>query len=228
MAGLCLMGEEKYGEALPYFEHALTVNPDDPVARANQAGCLLNLGRTADAEAAYRQAVALDPAAPEAVAHLARLLRERGDFAGAVEVIDGALSAGGDRDPRWSLERGLAYAAAGRLEAALADFLAAASADEHLPAGDAGSAGDLVPAALENAAQAAYQLRRFPQAAGLYRRLADLDPARPGPWKTLGAIQLYDLHDPAAARASFQRALAVETDAAERAQIEGLLAELPK
>ena len=167
------------------------------------------------------------------MANLARLLRERGDLAGAVEVVGRAIAAARPAgsataagapagDPRWLLERGLAHTAASRLEAALADFLAAADAATRRPA------TEVVPIAVENAAQAAYRLGRFPKAAGLYRRLADLDPACPDPWKTLGAIQLYDLHDPAAARASFQRALAVEIDAAERAQIEALFAGLPK
>ena len=216
MAGLCLMDGERYAEALPYFEHAVAVSPDDVVARADQAGCLLKLGRTGEAEAAYRQALDRDPTAAEAVANLARLLRERGDDPGAADVVGRAIEAAGPSgaDPRWLVERGLAFADSGHLEPALTDFLTAADANRH----------DSV--ALENAAQAAYHLGRVDQAVDLYRRLADLDPKRSGPWKTLGAIQLNDLEDPVGARASFQRALAVETDPAERSQIQELLGEL--
>jgi tetratricopeptide (TPR) repeat protein len=80
--------------------------------------------------------------------------------------------------------------------------------------------------ALENAARAAYRLGRVEQAAGLYRRLAELDPGQAGPWKTLGALRLYELSDPAGARRAFERALAVESDPAERARLEELLAEI--
>ncbi|MEM7482176.1 MAG: sulfatase-like hydrolase/transferase [Acidobacteriota bacterium] len=213
MAGICLMGEGKYAEALPYFEQAVSVHPDSTIARANLAGCLLRLDRRAEAEAAYRETLKRDAGVPQAVANLARLLREKGDLSGALQVMSKGFAAGGEHG-RWYLERGLIQAAAGRVAPAFEDFERAV---------------ELEPThreALENAALAAYRLRRPARAATLYRRLAEVSPGNSAPWKTLGAIQLYELADPAAARSSFERALALERDPAQRAELEALLAEL--
>lgn len=213
LAGGCLVEAGEGAAAVPYFEHAVETFPGSAAARAGLGGALLLAGRTAEAEAAYRRALEADPGQPEAVANLARLLRERGAAGEAAAVLAAAFATGGDHSGWWR-ERGLLAAARGDLEAARADFLAAAEAD---PADRA---------ALENAARAAYRLGRPAEAAALYRRLAELDPARPGPWKTLGAIQLHQLGDRAAARESFRRALEVETDPADRRELEELLGEL--
>ncbi|MEM7052394.1 MAG: sulfatase-like hydrolase/transferase [Acidobacteriota bacterium] len=215
MAGICLMGQGKYAEALPYFEQAVAVHPDSTIARANVAGCLLRLGRRDEAEVAYRDTLERDPGVPQAVANLARLLREKGDTAAALGVLEAGFAAGGNHG-RWYLERGLSLATAGNVARAAEDFERALAADP------------LDLEALENAARAAYHLRRPRRAADLYRRLAERTPGRSDPWKTLGAIQLNDLNDLRAARQSFERALAVERDPVQRAELSELLAELPR
>jgi tetratricopeptide (TPR) repeat protein len=141
------------------------------------------------------------------------MLRERGAADEALSVLAAGFQAGGDT-ASWHLERGLAYVAKDDLTRALPEFLAVVAAEPDNRAG------------LENASQAAYHLGRLADAVALYRRVADLDPSQPGPWKTLGAVQLYGLGDGAAARESFQRALAVETDPADRAELAALLAEI--
>ncbi len=82
------------------------------------------------------------------------------------------------------------------------------------------------PIPLENGARAAYQLHRPREAVELYDRLLRLAPSRLDLWKTAGAIYLYDLDDKAAALRCFRHALALETDAAERAKLESLVREL--
>jgi tetratricopeptide (TPR) repeat protein len=213
MAGICRMGEGEYEAALPYFRHAVQVHPQSTIARANLAGCLLRLGRREEAESAYRETLALDPAVPQAVANLARLLREAGRPKEAMAVLEAAFAAGGSQVP-WFLERGLLYAEARRLPRALADFERVLQAE---PAN---------PTALGNAARAAYLLGDARRAAALYTRLVTLEPGGLEAWKTLGAIQLYELGDVAGARSSFTRALALETDPAERRELEEILEEL--
>jgi Flp pilus assembly protein TadD len=121
---------------------------------ANAAGCLLELGRRAEAEKELRHALALDPTQPESAAVLARLLRERGAGQDAIRVLDGALAAG-SHAPEVVLERGVALASAGRLAEALRDFHEAARRSPTNP----------LP--LENGARAAYQLHRAREAVEL-------------------------------------------------------------
>ncbi|MDX1999084.1 MAG: sulfatase-like hydrolase/transferase [Thermoanaerobaculia bacterium] len=213
LAGTCLRETGRLDNALALFRQAAKESPLSPLPAVNAATVLVRLGRPKEAEAEFRRTLALDPALAEAAAGLARLLGERGDAAGAESVLDAAVAAG-CRDRDVFLERGLLRARAGRLEPALADFREAA---RRAPA-------DPVP--LENAARAAYQLGRVRDAAQLYERLLRLVENRVDLWKTLGAIQLYELNDPTAALPTFRRALMLESDPVERGQLEALIREL--
>ena len=177
------------------------------------AGCLLDLGRKAEAEREYRRALALDPAQAVAASNLARLLRQKGDRKGAQEVLDTALRAG-THEPEVFLERGVTRAESGNLEGGLADFR---EASRRSPAN---------PVPLENAARAAYDLKRFRESALIYEQLLRLSPNRADLWKTTGAIYLYELEDKAAALRCFRRALILETDPGERAKLEAVVKEL--
>ncbi len=213
MAGVCLMRQEAYAEALPYFEHAVAMHPEAPVPHANRAGCLLKMGRTKEAEAAYETAIELDPSNAEAVANLAVILRQHGRARAALELLARALAQTPGRAV-WRVEEGLTHAALEQLAPALASFEKALELEPD----------NLL--ALENGARAAFHLGRARRAAALYRRLLTLVPERGDLWKTLGAIELEGLEDLAAARASFEHALRLEKDPAERAELEALLREL--
>ena len=177
---------------------------------ANAAGSLLALGRRAEAEREYRKALTLDPTLAEAAANLARILRQRGDRDGALAVLAGAIAAGSHGSEVY-LERGTALAEAGEVAAALGDFREAARRNPT----------DTV--ALENAARAAFHLGRGREAAQTYEALLRLAPERGEVWKTLGALYLEVLGEAAEAERCFRRALLLERDPAQRAELEALL-----
>jgi len=79
---------------------------------------------------------------------------------------------------------------------------------------------------IENAARTAYDLKRYKESAQLYEQLLRIAANRADLWKTTGAIYLYDLDDKEAALRCFRRALNLESDPAERNQLEGLVKEL--
>ncbi len=213
LAGECLRDTGQHDKALALFRRAAEENPLSAVPVASVAGSLLKLGKASEAEREYRHALALDATQPESASNLARLLRDRGERAEALRVLDAALDAG-CHAPSVFAERGLLRAEAGKLEPALADFREAARRNP------------TDPAPLENAARAAYQLGRFREAEQTYAALLRLRPDRGDLWKTVGAIELYQLDDKEAALRSFREALRLETDPSERAAIERLLHEL--
>jgi len=213
LAGLCLKEAGRVESALNLFQKAAKENELSPVPVANAAGAFLALGKKQDAEREYRHALTLDPTLPEAAANLAKLLRERGDRAGAAAILDTALK-GGTHSPEVYLERGLARAESGNLSGALTDFREASHRD---PAN---------PVPLENAAKAAYQLHQVRVSAQLYEDLLRLAPQRTDLWKTLGAIYYFELADKPNALRAFRQALLLERDPAERGKLEAMVREL--
>jgi choline-sulfatase len=213
LAGFCLRQAGRTESALNLFQRAAKENDLNAVPIADAAGCLLDLGRKPEAEKEYRRALALDPALSEAATNLARLLRQRGERKEAQEVLDRALRAGA-HEPEIYLERGVARAEAGNLESALGDFREAA---RRAPAN---------PVPLENAARAAFDLKKFRDSALLYEQLLRIAPNRGDLWKTEGAIYLYELEDKTSALRCFRRALMLEGDAGEKAKLEELVKEL--
>src|SRR5262249_40725037 len=156
-------------------------------------------------EREYRHALALDPTLAEAAANLARLLRERGDRPGAAAVLDRAL-AGGAHAPEVFAERGLARAEGG-------DLAGAPPAVPHAPPPHPAAPPASPPGA-------------SPAPTILYEQLLRLPPSRIDGWKVLGTIYLEKLADRPAALRCFRRALLLETNAAEKAKLEGLIQEL--
>jgi len=213
LAGQCLRDAGRHAEALALYQRAARENELSAVPVVNSAGCLLALGRADEAEREFRHALVLDPSLGDAAVPLARLLRESGRAAEAAAVLDRALAAGA-LAPAVFLERGLGHAEAGRLEPALADFREAA---RRAPTD---------PLPLENAARASFALGRAREAAILYETLLRLAPDRGDVWKTLGAVYLEALDDRAAALRAFRAAYRLESDPAERARLEAVLAGL--
>jgi choline-sulfatase len=213
LAGLCLKEAGRVESALNLFQRAAKASEISAVPVANAAGAYLALGKKTDAEREYRKALALDPTLPEAAANLAKLLRERGDKAGAAAVLDTALK-GGTHSAEVYMERGLARAESGNLSGALADFREASHRDPRNP----------VP--LENAAKAAYQLHQVRVSVQLYEELLRVAPGRLDLWKTLGAIYYYELGEKKDALRAFRQALLLERDPGERGKLEALVREL--
>jgi len=121
-------------------------------------------GELADAEARYRDALALDPDHLGALNLLAHLLVDRGDPEAAIELLDHARALAPNLAPT-HLGLGSAYAAAGYDELAIAAMEAAATLD----------ASSTVP--LERLARHHITHRRPREAIGLLRRVLRRDPA---------------------------------------------------
>lgn len=64
----------RYGEALRYYDRAVTMCPDSAACRGNRAAALIGLGRLAEAFRECEEAVRLDPASSRAHGRLASLL----------------------------------------------------------------------------------------------------------------------------------------------------------
>ncbi len=77
--------------ALSCYRRALDRNAADPFVHSNQGCLLLDLGRTAEAEASLRTAIRLKPDYAEAHFNLANILRKRGDRDGAKAAYGEAL-----------------------------------------------------------------------------------------------------------------------------------------
>ena len=213
LTGFCLEQTGRLDSALSTFQRASRENELAAAPVANAAGVLLKLGRRDEAEKEYRRALVLDPSLGEAAASLARMLREKGKREEALGVLEAAVAAGSHAEEVFK-ERGYVYAELGRLPEALRDFRESARRNP------------LDPAPLENGAHAAYRLGQFRDAAQLYERLLQIQPNRLDIWKTLGAVQLYELSDQEAALRSFRRALTLEIDPAERQKLSALVREL--
>src|SRR5690349_5618470 len=83
--------ERRYAEALDLLDAAVGAGARDAALHSNRCLVLQRLGRTGDAVAAGRQAVALQPAMPAAHANLAGALRMANRFDEALAALDAAL-----------------------------------------------------------------------------------------------------------------------------------------
>jgi tetratricopeptide (TPR) repeat protein len=201
------------GEALRFAEAAARRIPCRP-RRASIAPARSPARRKADAKEEYRRALAIDPASREAALGLARLLRGEGLTSEAREVLDRAIAAGA-RDPGSYLERGITRA----------ELRARRPRPRRLQGG--GTPRPAQPLPLGNAARAAQQrLRRFEEAADLYRKLIALEPGNAQALTALGVIHGFEWGQPEAALRYLRQALASERDGARRQEIERLIRRL--
>ena len=94
--GVTLIAHDRREEALPCFETASNLAPDDPhprrlAASAARAIATETLGRSADAQAVLRRALLTAPRDPEAHVSLARALHGAGSKAAALETMKVAV-----------------------------------------------------------------------------------------------------------------------------------------
>jgi Flp pilus assembly protein TadD len=109
-------------------------SPADPEALTLWADSLWASGLFDDAEAAYGDAIALDPSSPRAKAGMARSLASRNQLQPALEAAESALAAA-PQDPDVRHILGYVYERLGRYEEAAAQYSAFLDV---LPAGDRG------------------------------------------------------------------------------------------
>jgi cytochrome c-type biogenesis protein CcmH/NrfG len=104
--GVFFYSRRLYDSAIAEFQEALRVLPQSPVLHYNLGGALFGTKRFADAEAAFRKVLALDPSHLEARYFLGLTLRELGRPLEALQEMMAVLRAGPpDRLRRETLEQ---------------------------------------------------------------------------------------------------------------------------
>lgn len=123
-AGLKAMQARQFATAIGEFERGAALSPRDALMQLNLARARLQTGRLADAIAAAREAVRLDPASPLACRLLADYLLQQNHAAEAAAVFD-AYPATAPRDHDWFNAQGNACFQAQRLQDAVSAFFQA-------------------------------------------------------------------------------------------------------
>lgn len=89
--GLCFMGRGDYPRALDCYQKSLALNPQYSYLHVNLGIVLGEMGRTAEAEQAFRNALALDTATANACYYYARWLDKQGRGGEAVAHLEEGL-----------------------------------------------------------------------------------------------------------------------------------------
>jgi tetratricopeptide (TPR) repeat protein len=90
--------EKRYEDAVVSARKAIAIAPNDPDAWFELGFALALLKRTDEAIAAYRESARIQPKQPVLYENLAKLLRERGDFAAAeIELVKGLAQSPGNK-----------------------------------------------------------------------------------------------------------------------------------
>ena len=90
-----------FEEAVAHYRQALRFRPDDAELNNSLGVALRLLGRTAEAETFCRRALELSPAYAPAIATLAEVNADRGEFAAAESLFKQALALDGDLSDVW-------------------------------------------------------------------------------------------------------------------------------
>jgi predicted TPR repeat methyltransferase len=199
--GSALQELGRLDEALASYDHALALGRNRPGTHHNRGDALLGLKRLDEAVAAYEQALALRPDYAEALNNRGNALQELKRFDEAIASYDRALSLRPESAEALN-NRGNALKADRRLDEALASYDQALAlrpdyAEAHYNRGNAlqelqrldealacydqalafnpGVFGDF--GAFESLGSLLYQLGRVDQAAGVYRKWLEAQPA---------------------------------------------------
>ncbi|WP_413197093.1 tetratricopeptide repeat protein [Pararobbsia alpina] len=113
--------EGKFDEASALYESLHARAPRDAHVLYESGLCLLSMGKTADAEARFRESVEIAPQAPPAHVMLGLALKTRGRLHDAIAAFDRALEFDPQYFQAW-MERGLAFGALDRVNDAIASF----------------------------------------------------------------------------------------------------------
>ncbi len=132
LRGEALRGQHEPAAALPNFNAALGLAPNDAAAYAGRGEAEMDLALEDRAAADFATALHLDPSNAEAHQDLGELARLRGDLPTAFRQEDRAIELKPDWARPW-LERGLAFLAERRFDMALADFAEAIRLKDDVP-----------------------------------------------------------------------------------------------
>jgi arylsulfatase A-like enzyme/Tfp pilus assembly protein PilF len=217
--GMCRLASGDPRRAEADLREAVVLAPDRALAWVRLGDALAARARTdeaarREARSAYEKALALHPREADAYLGLLLVLALAQDGA-AIDALAARARREGWSDPVFDTEIGLLALARGRAAEAEASLRRAVAADP-------GAAR-----ALEGLGKLAYGRGEAREAERWYARALEAAPSA-ALAKTLGAIRLHDLEDPAGARDAFTRALVLMGPAdPDRAQIETILRELP-
>ena len=115
LQGLAFLSRDDCEHALPYFTHATEADATYVAAWTQSGFCYAALGRHAEAAAASRKAIALQPDAPAAYLNLGAALMRLEQFKEAAEIYQQASKLDpSNPDPLFAL--GLAYGRLGRFD----------------------------------------------------------------------------------------------------------------
>lgn len=207
-----LMQEKKYADAQKHLEAALRHRQTDYLFY-DLANCLALQGKYETAAENYGKAISARPRFTAAYAAWANMELVRGRSDSAQRVVDEALGKHLD-DPELFVTRGKISAGAGDYASARGYFQRAVErnqsyADAHLQLG-----------------RLYYAMKQPRSAITEYQKVVALQPGDAASWKTLGSLYLYAADDPGKARACFQKALQLQPDAPDAADIRDILEEL--
>ena len=177
---------------------AAPLNARTLVAQAVQ---LHQLGRLAEAEALYRQALALDRDDPDAIHFLGLIAHQRGENARAIELLERAIAIDG-RVANYHGNLGEAYRALGRLDEAVLSHRRALALRPELASARFGLGTALL------------NLKSYAEAATELGAALRLDPKDADAHLNLG-IALFELGRAAEASAHYEEALRLRPDFAE-------------
>lgn len=188
-------------DALPAFQKAATLMPDDAEAHFNLGVVQKNLGQLDAAVASYRRAVDIKPDYAPAHCNLANILREQGRLEAALGSYRQALQLQ-PQSPDMHFNLGNTLKELGRLDEAVGSY---------------GRAIELKPvlaAAHNNLGATLKDIGRFDEAAASYRRFVELEPNSADAHNNLGAA-LKELGQLDHAITSYRQALQLRPDYAE-------------
>lgn len=180
--------------AIDAFERCLRMDPSIPYLHAIYGELLLDAGRKVEAEAAFKEALALEPDNEPAVESLVNLLDSEGRLKEAIPVLEAAAQAPGATE-------------ALRLKLAEA-YLEADRPDDGIRVVETmQKEGPLSPEGELLLGRLYYQARRYRDALGVFVPLSERAGNSPELFRILGELYL-KTGDPDRARSSFERAIA--------------------
>jgi len=90
--GDCLLGQQRYGEAVEAYRHAVGIEPRLTAAWFNMGICHRSIGQLSAARSAFQAAVKLEPNAPDILNNLGSVCFELNDVAAATDAYAAAAN----------------------------------------------------------------------------------------------------------------------------------------